>query len=30
MHVMEALADFGKFPVMGDIFIDFDFALEII
>jgi hypothetical protein len=30
MHVVEAVINFGKFPVMGDIFVDFDFALEVI
>jgi hypothetical protein len=30
MHVMEAVIDFSKLPVMSDIFVDFDFALEVI
>jgi hypothetical protein len=30
MHVVEAVVDFGKFPVMSDILIDLDFSLEIL
>jgi hypothetical protein len=30
MHVMEAVINFSKLPVMSDIFVDFDFALEVI
>lgn len=30
MHIVEAIVDFSELPVVGNIFVDLDFAIEVI
>ena len=30
MHVVEALVDVGELPVVGDVLVDLDLALEVV